>query len=204
MRKRVSIVVVAMLCACCLAFAACGGSSASSSATSASGSATSSASAASANADEQAIVKDIETNATWFEDNKSQIADEIAADKDTSDMLALVGVDAKEFGQAFADGMSMKCGKVTVNGDKAVAEILITAPDSEAMNVEMDKALEELDVQSLSGNEALNKVGEAIMKAVKNTPTKEVAIEVDYVKNNGTWEVADIDKLKSAMQKALV
>lgn len=203
MKKRISIAIVAMLCACCLAFVACGGSS--SSAASASGSAASSASSAGANADEQAIIKDIEDNATWFEAGKNEMASEIAKDEETAALFKLVGLDVNDYAKAVVDVMKMKCGKVTVDGDKAVAELLMTIPDYDAMSAEMDKALEEADLNSAkSEEEALAMAGEALLKAVESAPTKEISIDVDYIKKNNKWEVADADKVKSAMEKAFV
>jgi hypothetical protein len=130
---------------------------------------------------------------------------EIASDEETASLFALVGLNPEDYAKAVVGVMSLACGDVTINGDKAVAEVIITLPDYEAISTEMDKALDEALAEmdeSTSEEEALAAVGDAMMKALENTPSKTETIKADYVKNNGKWEIADASKLTSAMEQA--
>lgn len=192
MKKSLVIFCTALLCACGLMLVACGGGSTGQSGPS----------------DEELIAQEMEKNVKSFQEGMVQAADVLAEDESISSIFSLVNLDPKEFTNALTSKMSIETGKITVNGDKAEAEMITHAPDMNSISSIMEKTIEEsladVDLSQVSENDLYAEVGKAIIAAASsdevqiNTET----IIVEYEKKNGEWQIANADDLAAAIESA--
>lgn len=207
--KKTRILAIVTLALCALGIVglvACSGGSGSSSA-SASSAAASSASASSAAAqqsDEELIKADIES-IIGTAVSKEALAAAMRADDEMA-ALEAQGLDLDAYAENMANVFKFEVREVKVNGDTAVATTALTTPNfGEEMDALFDEALEaesaNVDVANMSEEEQVSFLMSIVSKVLSdpNLPTATETFDIDYVKTNGTWAMADESKVESEL-----
>lgn len=110
--------------------------------------------------------------------------------------LDLLGIDEKEFSEAYLDGFNVEVGDITVDGDSAVAEVTLTAKSmTEIMTTfqeDFTAWLNSLDPESIEGEAQIyEQGGQIFMDAIKSIEPTSTTVEVTYTKNaDGEWEMS--------------
>ena len=158
--------------------------------------------------DEQVIAGLMADNVAEIESQLGSIADQLSADESMAELFNTVGLDPKEYGNAIAAMISAKVGDIKVDGDTAVAELVLTVPDYEAISAKMDASLEEIladpNTASMTEEQLYAEVGKAIMDAISSPDgvTKEATLDVEYAKTGDEWKVQNWDDIQKAMTAA--
>ncbi len=208
MKKRITVLMALALalCVALFALASCsgGGSSAS-----ASGSASASSSASSAADDEAAISALLKEIIDSFNSGKeSGIESGLSEDPELAALFETVKIDPAEYGAAVSKVISLEAGNIKIDGDTATADLILTAPDYEAISSSMDSAFEEatstLDASNITEEELYAEVGKAIMKVMNdpNLPTKSSTVKAEFSKKNGEWNLSNTAELMTSIKNA--
>lgn len=154
--------------------------------------------------DQEKIIADLkkELNIEGYED---QVAAELKADPEFTAVAEQAGLDVDEYVGTLAKMYKWDIGDVNVDGDKAVAKVTMTYPDYSVMDQLLDQKLDEYlatnDTSNLTEDEATKIVGQLLMEILKSgelTTTSE-DFDIDYIKENGAWKIANYDEVEKAM-----
>ena len=107
-----------------------------------------------------------------------------STDESTINTFEEYGLDMKEYMKAYLSGFDYTVGDITVDGDTATAEVVLTCKTTSTMNT----AAQNIDYSSV---ESLDQVGALLMNAVENAGTTEVPVTLELVKTDGTWGPSD-------------
>ena len=212
MKKRATFLMALALALCVALFAlvSCGGGSSSASASgSASASAQASSSASSTADDEAAISALLKEIIDSFNAGKeSGIEGGLSEDPELAALFETVKIDPAEYGAAVSKVISLEAGNIKIDGDTATADLILTAPDYEAISSSMDSAFEEatstLDASNITEEELYAEVGKAIMKVMNdpNLPTKSSTVKAEFSKKNGEWNLSNTAELMTSIKNA--
>lgn len=180
-----------MLCACCIALSACGGGSSSS---------------ASAQSDEELVAAIMKDNVDAFDSGMGSMAEEFAADEEMVALCNLVGIDVADYANAIESKISIEAGDVTVDGDKATAQLKVTMPDYNAMGAAVDKLVDEAlaspEAENMTEDQLYAELGKALLTAARETDTKTITIPVELEKKSGEWAISNLADVEKAIEEA--
>lgn len=215
--KKQKLIISALALTCALAIAGlagCGGNSASNTTSSgtASGSASASASASASSgpsiAEEKAAIEaDIE-KVIGTTVSKETLEAGLRANSDIQNYIKY-GFDVSAYAENMANIMKLEILDIDVDGDEAVAHVRLIMPNFNDASVEqlMTNALQDLaagkDVQAMPQDEQLALIMNATTVVLTNPdfPTATSDFDIDYVKKNGEWTMADPEGAQSLMEQ---
>lgn len=107
--------------------------------------------------------------------------------------LGALGIDPKEFQEAYLSGFDYAVGDVTVTDDTAIAKVTLTRrPIGRAVNDFLEKFQEEVAASGETDAEKLNKeAGALLVKQVKALKNEQVEANITYKKDGDTWKMDD-------------
>lgn len=153
--------------------------------------------------DEKAILSDLK--AEFHVENYDEVlAAGLKADKN----LVATGIDIDEYAKALASKYNWEIGDPKIDGEKAVVKVTMTYPSIDAMDKLFDEKLEEYkithDISKLSNADAQKLIGEITMEVVtaKDLQTETDDFDIEYIKEEGIWKMADSEAVVQAMQAA--
>ena len=165
--KKVTLVIVAILTACALAFAltGCG------------------------NSDEKAIRTGLENQFKQFKDPKSDLWQKDM--KDAISELEGIGISSTDLVNAWIEGFAAEIGTITIDGNKATADVKITCKQFfPAVNAATDKLLSDPNLASMSESEMMKKFGELIISELKASKPVTTTLKIPCTKSGNTWTEA--------------
>lgn len=200
MKNRFLVVLLALICALSMAgLVACSGGNAAQSSSQAESSATASdaaASSAAATEDEAAIKQDAEkVVSTMF--GKDSIETMFNANESLAQLKDL-GFDISKLADFISGLITSEVTNVKVDGETAVATIKISYPEwndevSAALQEKATAALEGIDFDGMSQEDAMSAYMDAYFSAIESTEFPQVSEEltIDYLKDGDTWKMKD-------------
>ncbi len=120
--------------------------------------------------------------------------------REDKEMLELEkqGLDLEAYAANMESKFKLEVVSVDVTGDKAVAHVALTSPEfgEEAdalMEKAVDAAIADLDVENMTEDDFTKLMMGVVSDVLTDPtfPTTTQTFDIDYVKNNGTWEMAD-------------
>ena len=192
MKKKLVTMLVAALAAGMLsmfALAGCGGGQ------------------SSAVSDEEQVLQAVQASIGEGGFDASGMVDEMKEDAEFVAMLDMVGVSVDDYVAPLAAAMEMVPGEVTVNGNEATAEVVVTMPDFAQLNEQLATASEEFAAnvdQSKPQEELMKDLGQAMLNVVNNPelPTKTETFIAEYEKVGGDWKLQNASDIESEMKQA--
>lgn len=141
---------------------------------------------------------------------EKQIAAEVKEDEDTVATIESLGIDADEYIEAIMKhyGWTWDPAAIAVDGDKAVAKVTMTYPDFDTMSDMLDEKSEEwlktIDKDSMDEATFYKEYGKLVMEVMhaEDFPELTSDFDIDYVKDGGTWKMADEDAVLSELNEA--
>ncbi len=103
-----------------------------------------------------------------------------------------MGIDSQEFAAAVLDGFDYSIDDVQVNGDTANATVTIISKSSSDFTNRVNEVAQTLtadpDLASMTDEEKMNKLGEAVMQAFDETEIVTETATIEYKLNDNMWE----------------
>lgn len=197
--KRYLALLIAMVCALCVAgLAGCGGNS---SAPAASG-----GSAAPVVSDEDLIKQDVE-NVIGTAISKEELLQGLREDQQIAEFEA-AGFDAEAYAENMANIFKFEVDSVEVDGDTAVAYCKLTVPNfGDEMEARVVAAVEEAstitDVAAMSEDEQMAFIMGILsdVMAAPDFPTETTDFNIDYIKDGDTWVMKDKDSIEESLSE---
>ena len=164
--KRVSLVVLSVLMAFAMMFATVG----------------------CGNSDEQVIKKGLTEELNQFKDPNSDVWQ-----KDFKSALSEFegyGINSQDLVSAWTDGFKFEIGTITVDGDKATAEVTITCKQFyPAVTAATNALTSDPSISNLSMDEMMVKYTERVITELKQSSPASTTISISCTKVGNTWSV---------------
>jgi hypothetical protein len=108
--------------------------------------------------------------------------------KSSLDSMSSLGIDAQQLVAAWTEGFDYKIGTITIDGNKATAELTITCKQiNPAIDSAQLKYKSDATNNSLSESERAKKIGELIISELKAQTLTTTSITVEFTKSGNTW-----------------
>ena len=127
-------------------------------------------------------------------------------DADALASFESMGVDGAEFVKGILDGFDYEIGEITINGDKAEAQVTLKMKDLKEWMSSIETSAVELAMSNpgMSQEEMMAEMGPIMMDALdKVEGMADIPITVTATNNNGTWTV-DGDALSEEVSNAML
>lgn len=156
--------------------------------------------------DEEVIRQSLTEELDQIKNMDDEFINAMATDMDV-DELATYGIDGVEFMKTYLDGFDYKIGDITVDGNKATAQVTLTCKSFTAYNQAVQQAATELAtdterLQAMTTDQLNQLLGQTVMDALAGVEVAETdQIDITFTKNGNTWtpDAASEQKITTAM-----
>lgn len=187
--KRFLAILMALACALCVAgLSACGGS-------------------ADPNVSDEDLIKADCEKVVGTYISPEEMLDALRADDQIAEYEAL-GLDVESYAQNMSNIFKFAVNSVEVDGDTAVAKCVLTVPNygsemQESIEAAIMEAAETTDVASMTEDEQMALIMGIMNDVISdpNFPTEDTDIDIDYVKEGGSWKMKDAESIEENLTR---